>query len=399
MNDKKLDLPKGFFKQFKDKEEFQDFFQSLFKQGVEEMLQAELDEHLGYEKYSPAGHHSGNSRNGASKKTLKSASLGDMVLNIPRDRNSEFEPRLIPKHERMSDKIEDAIIGMYSRGMSVRDIEEQIREMYGVAVSEGTISNVTNRIIEHVKEWQNQPLEKHYYVLWMDGIVFKVRYNAKITNKTIYLVIGLNQDGLKQVLGMWISETESAAFWLSVLTDLKHRGVEGINIACTDNLTGFTQAIKASFPEAQTQLCIVHQIRNACKYVVWKERKTFAADLKEIYGAPNVERAEDALLRFEQKWGHKYGYAVNSWRRHWEHLTHYFNYPNEIRQIIYTTNVIESLNSGIRKYTRAKTVFPDDNAALKSVFLAIRNIERKWTVPIRNWGTILNQFMIIFTQN
>ena len=212
MNDKKLDLPKDFFKQFKYKEEFQDFFQSLFKQGVEEILQAELDEHLGYEKYAPAEHHSGNSRNGASKKTVKSASLGDMALNIPRDRNSEFEPWQIPKHERMSDKIEDAIIGMYSRGMSVRDIEEQVREIYGIEVSEGTISNVTNRIIEHVKEWQNQPLEKHYCVLWMDGIVFKIRHNAKIINKTVYLVIGLHQDGLKQVLGMWIAETESATF-------------------------------------------------------------------------------------------------------------------------------------------------------------------------------------------
>jgi transposase-like protein len=226
------------------------------------MLQAELDEHPGYAKYSPAGRNSGNSRNGASEKTVKSASLGDMALNIPRDRNSEFSPQLIPKHERMSDKIEEAIIGMYSRGMSVRDIEEQVRKIYGVEVSEGTVSNVTNRIIEHVKEWQNQPLERHYCILWMDGLVFKIRHNAKITNRTVYLVIGLNQDGLKQVLGMWIAEAESAAFWLSVLTDLKNRGVARINIACTDNLAGFTQAIKTFFPEARTQLCIVHQIRN-----------------------------------------------------------------------------------------------------------------------------------------
>jgi transposase-like protein len=399
MKDKKLDLPKDFFKQFRSREEFQDFFQSIFKQGVEAMLQAELDEHLGYEKYSIAGHHSGNSRNGSSKKTVKSSSLGDMLLNIPRDRNSEFKPRLIPKYDRMSDKIEETIIGMYSRGMSVRDIEEQVREIYGVDVSEGTISNVTNRIMEHVREWQNQTLERHYYVLWMDGIIFKVRHNSKIVNKTVYLVIGLTQDGMKQVLGMWIAESESAAFWLTVLTDLKNRGVEDINIACTDNLAGFTQAINDAFPKAHTQLCVVHQIRNSCKYVIRKERKDFVADLREIYGAPNISMAEDALLRFEQKWTHKYGYAVKSWRDNWENLTHYFDYPNEIRQIIYTTNIIESLNSTIRKYTRTKTVFPDDNAVLKSVFLAVRNAEKKWTLPIRNWGTVINQFMIIFEQN
>jgi len=398
MTDKKLDIPKDFFKQFKNKEEFKIFFQSLFKEGVEAMLQAELDEHLGYEKYSSEGHHSGNSRNGASKKTVKSASLGDMILNIPRDRNSEFTPQLIPKHSRMSEQIEEAIIGLYSRGMSTRDIEEQIRELYGIDVSEGTISNVTNRITEHVKEWQNRPLEKRYYVLWMDGIIFKIRHNAKIINKTIFLVIGLNQDGLKQVLGMWVSETESASFWLSVLTEIKNRGIEEVNIACTDNLRGFTQAINAVFPKAQNQLCIVHQIRNSCKYVVWKERKEFMADLKEIYGAINIDAAQDALKRLEQKWNSKYGYAIKSWKDNWENLTLYFDYPNEIRHIIYTTNAIESLNSGIRKYTKIKTVFPDDNSVLKSVFLSIRNIEKKWTMPVRNWGVIINQFMIKFEQ-
>lgn len=399
MNDKKLEIPKDFFKQFKNKEEFKNFFQSLFKEGVESMLQAELDDHLGYEKYSPEGHHSGNSRNGSSKKRVKSASLGDMVLNIPRDRNSEFSPQLIPKHSRMSDQIEETIIGLYSRGMSTRDIEEQVRELYGIEVSESTVSNVTNRIVEHIKEWQNRSLEKRYYVLWMDGIALKIRHNAKIINKTVFLVLGLNEDGLKQVLGMWIAETESAAFWLSVLTDLKNRGVEEVNIACTDNLKGFTQAINSLYPKAQTQLCIVHQIRNSCKYVTYKERKEFAADLKEIYGAINLDAAKDALQRFEYKWNNKYGYAVKSWKDNWENLTRYFDYPNEIRTIIYTTNVIESMNSTIRKYTKTKTVFPDDSAALKSVYLAIINIEKKWTMPIRNWGTILNQFIIKFDQN
>jgi putative transposase len=396
MEKDKLDLPKDFFKQFKNKEEFQNFFQTLFKQGVEEMLKAELDEHLGYEKHSPEGHHSGNSRNGFSKKKVKTESVGDMVLNIPRDRKSTFEPQLIPKHERMSDKIEQAIIGMYSRGMTTRDIEEQVREMYGIDVSEGTISNVTNRLIDNIKQWQIRPLESVYFVVWMDGISLKIRSNGKIINKTIFLVIGLNNQGMKEVLGMWINETESASFWLNVLTDLKARGVEDILIACTDNLKGFTDAIRSIFPKTITQLCVVHQIRNSARYVVWKDKKEFMIDLKAVYDAPNREAAADSLNAFESKWGKKYGYAVQSWRNNWDDLTHYFDFPHEVRRIIYTTNVIESLNSGIRKYTRSKNIFPDDSAALKAVYLAINNLEKKWVHTVRNWGAILNQFIIIF---
>lgn len=396
MEKDKLDLPKDFFKQFKTKEEFQNFFQTLFKQGVEEMLKVELDEHLGYEKHSPEGHHSGNSRNGFSKKKVKTESIGDMVLNIPRDRKSTFEPQLIPKHERMSDKIEQGIIGMYSRGMTTRDIEEQVREMYGIDVSEGTISNVTNRLIDNIKQWQIRPLESVYFVVWMDGISLKIRSNGKIINKTIFLVIGLNNQGMKEVLGMWINETESASFWLNVLTDLKARGVEDILIACTDNLKGFTDAIRSIFPKTITQLCVVHQIRNSARYVVWKDKKEFMIDLKAVYDAPNREAAADALNAFESKWGKKYGYAVQSWRNNWDDLTHYFDFPHEVRRIIYTTNVIESLNSGIRKYTRSKNIFPDDSAALKAVYLAINNLEKKWVHTVRNWGAILNQFIIIF---
>lgn len=391
-----LNLPKDFFKQFKSKEEFQDFFQNLFKQGVQEMLQGELDEHLGYEKHSPEGYNTGNSRNGTSKKRVKSETLGDIVLNIPRDRNATFEPKLVPKHQRMSDKIEEVIVGMYSRGMTTRDIEEQVKEMYGVEVSEGTISNVTNRLIDNIKQWQIRPLEPVYYVVWMDGISLKIRSNGKVINKIIFLVIGLNKEGMKEVLGMWINETESASFWLTVLTDLKARGVEDILIACTDNLKGFTDAIKSSFPKTLTQLCVVHQIRNSCRYVVWKDKKEFVTDLKAVYAAPNEQAAADALNKFEVKWGKKYGYAVQSWRNNWEDLTHYFQFPPEIRHIIYTTNVIESLNSGIRKYTRSKNIFPDDSSALKAVYLAINNLEKKWTQTIRNWGAILNQFIIIF---
>jgi transposase-like protein len=389
-------IPKDFFKQFKNKEDFHGFFNDLFKQGVEEMLQAELEAHLGYEKYSKEGNDSGNSRNGSFSKTVKTDNLGDMVLNIPRDRNGEFEPQLIPKGQRMSDKLEEAIIGMYSRGMTTSDISEQVKEIYGVDVSEGTISNVTNRIIEHVKEWQNRPLEKVYFTVWMDGIVLKVRQNGKYINKCIFIVIGLKNDGLKEVLGIWIAENESAAFWLTVLTDLKARGVEDILIACTDNLTGFTQAIKGVFPDAVTQLCIIHQIRNSCKFVVWKDRKEFCADLKCIYAATNVEIAEKALVAMDLKWGSKYKYAIQSWQNNWENLTQYFNYPLEIRKIIYTTNTIENLNRGIRKYTKTKVQFPDDNAVQKAVFLAIMNLEKKWSMPIQNWGIILHQFLTIF---
>lgn len=389
-------FPKDFFKQFKSKEEFHSFFNDLFKQGVEEMLKAELEAHLGYEKHSKDGYGTGNSRNGSYNKKVKTENLGDMVLNIPRDRNSEFEPQIIPKGQRMSEKLEEAITGMYSRGMTTSDISSQVKEIYGVDVSEGTISNVTNRIIEHVKEWQNRPLEQVYFVLWMDGIVLKVRQNGKYINKCIFIVIGLKNDGLKEVLGMWIAENESAAFWLTVLTDLKARGVEDILIACTDNLTGFTQAIKGVFPNAVTQLCVVHQIRNSCKFVVWKDRKEFCADLKNIYAATNVENAEKALLAMDQKWGPKYKYAIQSWQNNWENLTQYFNYPLEIRKIIYTTNTIENLNRGIRKYTKSKVQFVDDNAVLKAVYLSITNIEKKWDMPIQNWGIILHQFLTIF---
>lgn len=389
-------LPRDFFKRFKNKEEFHSFFNDLFKQGIEEMLQAELDQHLGYEKYAKAGHHTGNSRNGSYSKKVKTESLGDMVLNIPRDRNSEYSPQLIPKGQRMSDRLEEAIIGMYSRGMTTSDICEQVKQIYGVDVSEGTISNVTARIIEHVKEWQSRLLEPVYYVVWMDGIMLRIKQGGKYVNKCIYLVIGLKKDGLKEVLGMWTAESESASFWLSVMTDLKARGIEDILIACTDNLKGFTEAIQGVFPDTVTQLCIVHQIRNSCKYVVWKDRKTFCADLKEVYGAPTKDAAEQALIGFAVKWESKYRYAIQSWKNNWTNLTSYFDFPVEIRKIIYTTNAIENLNRGIRKYIKTKVQFPDDQAAEKAVYLAIMNIEKKWTMPMDNWGLVLHQFVTIF---
>jgi transposase-like protein len=280
--------------------------------------------------------------------------------------------------------------------MSTTDIQEQVEQIYGVQVDSTSVSNITNALIDSIKEWQNRPLEKVYFVVWMDGISIKIRHNGKIVNKTIYLVIGLTQEGLKEVLGMWVAPTESASFWMGVLTDLKARGVDDILIASTDNLTGFTDAIKSVFPLTVTQLCVVHQVRNSQRYVVWKEKKEFTSDMKSIYHAATIEAAEQALKNFEKKWGLKYAYAIRSWKNNWENLTQFFDYPLEIRKIVYTTNIIESLNRGIRKYIKTKSIFPHDQAALKAVFLAIGNIEKKWTMPIQNWGMILHQFLIKF---
>jgi putative transposase len=389
-------LPKDFFKQFKTKEEFHSFFNDLFKQGVEEMLKAELEACLGYEKYSKQGYGTGNSRNGFYPKTVKTDSLGDMVLNIPRDRNSEFEPRLIPKGERMSDKLEEAITGMYSRGMSCSDIRTQVKEIYGVNVSETTVSNITNRLVEHIRQWQDRALEAVYLILWMDGIQVRVRHNGKYTTKCIYVVIGLKKDGYKELLGLWMAESESASFWMSVLTDLKARGVQDILVACTDNLAGFTQAIRGVFPQALTQICIVHQVRNSCKYVLWKDRKEFCANLRNIYTATNIQTGEIFLEQMDQKWGPKYRHAIQPWHNYWDNLSRFFQFPLEIRRIMYTTNTIENINRGIRKYTKTKVQFPDDQAAIKAVYMAMMNIENKWTHPIKNWGLIVCQFVTIF---
>ena len=393
---KKLDIPKDFWKDFKDRKDFDDFFGELFKEGINQMLKAEMTDHVGYEKHAKEGENSGNSRNGDYPKTLKT-NLGEITVNVPRDRNGEFDPQVVPKHEtRLSDEIAQVIIGLYSRGMSTTDIEQQIEQIYGVQVDSTSVSNITNVLTDSIKEWQSRPLDEVYFVVWMDGISIKIRHNGKIINKTIYLVIGLTQEGLKQVLGMWVAPTESASFWMSVLTDLKARGVEDILIASTDNLTGFTDAIKSVFPQTVTQLCVVHQVRNSLRYVVWKEKKEFTVDMKEIYHAATIEAAEQALTNFEKKWDHKYAYAIRSWKNNWENLTQFFDYPLEIRKIVYTTNTIESLNRGIRKYTKTKSIFPHDQAAIKAVYLAISNIEKKWTMPIQNWGMILQQFLIKF---
>lgn len=388
-------LTPEFLKQFKDSGELNRFIDELFTRGMEHMLEGELDGHLGYAKHSPQGNNSGNSRNGKTRKKIRSK-RGELNIEVPRDRNSTFEPVLVPKRSRFVEGIEEVIISFYARGMSVRDIETQIREIYGVNVSDATISNVTSRVHTLVTEWQSRPLSPVYFVVWMDGIVFKVRQNGKVINKTIYLAVGLNDQGLKEVLGMWLGENESASFWVGVLTDLRSRGVEDILITSTDNLKGLSEAITSVFTQSVTQICVVHQIRNAMRYVVWKDKKQFATDLKTIYGASTKELAVQALDQLEISWGKKYPHAIKSWKANWDNLTHFFDYPLEIRTLIYTTNIIENLNGKIRKYTNNKLSFPDDQAVIKAVYLALREITKKWTMPIRNWPLIVNQFLTIF---
>jgi transposase-like protein len=391
--DKEKMLSDAFLKQFKTGEELNSFLAELQKRGIEKILEGELDAHLGYEKHEKTPED--NARNGYSNKKIKT-SYGQSQIQVPRDRDASFNPMLIPKRQSMVDGLENVIVSLYAKGMTVSDIEEQIREVYNFQVSTSTISRITDAVASDVIAWQNRPLEPVYLVVWMDGVVFKVRENSKVINKTIYLAVGLNRDGHKEVLGMWLGRNESASFWLGVLTDLKARGVDDILITATDNLNGFTETIKQVFPESSTQICVVHQIRNSCRYVVWKDKKAFTKDMKQIYDAPTKQAARAALEDLANTWGRKYPYAIKSWEDNWEELTVFFDFPLEIRKIIYTTNLIENLNGKIRKYTKNKLSFPTDEAVLKSVFLALREATKKWTMPIHNWGLILNQFLTIF---
>jgi transposase-like protein len=388
-------LSSDFLKQFKSGEDLNTFLHELQKRGVEQLLEGEMDAHLGYEKHQTSDNP--NSRNGHTTKTIKT-DHGSHQIRVPRDRDSSYSPMLVRKRQSMVDGIENVIISLYAKGMSNSDIEEQVREVYDIDVSTSTISRITERITADIIAWQNRALDPVYLIVWMDGMVFKVRENSKVISKTIYMAIGLRKDGRKEVLGLWLGKTESAAFWMSVLTDLKARGVKDILITVTDNLNGFTETIASVFPESTKQICVVHQIRNSAKYVVWKDKRAFTGGLKEIYTAPNREAAEAALDGFAQKWNGKYSYAVMSWRKNWEALTAFFDFPVEIRRIIYTTNIIENLNGKIRKYTKNKTSFPTDDAVMKSVFLAVNEVTKKWTMPIRDWGLILNQFLIIFEE-
>ena len=384
-----------FFKQFKTGQELNDFLKQIQKRGIEKMLEGELDDHLGYEKNRKSA--SSNSRNGFSNKKVRT-SYGESEIEVPRDRDASFNPMLIPKRGNMASGLENIIVSFYAKGMSNSDIQEQIRESYNFDVSTSSISRITSKIIDDIVIWQNRPLEPVYLIVWMDGIVFKVRENSKVINKTVYIAVGLRRDGKKEVLGLWLGKNESSSYWMSVLTDMKARGLQDILITATDNLNGFTDTIRNVFPQATIQICVVHQIRNSSRYVVWKDKKEFTKDMKCIYDAPTKAAAEAALEDFADKWNSKYSYAIKSWRDNWEELTAFFEFPLEIRKIIYTTNLIENLNGKIRKYTKNKLSFPTDDAVMKSVYLAVREATKKWTMPIRNWGVILNQFLTIFEQ-
>jgi putative transposase len=367
----------------------------LTKALVERALEGEMTNHLGYPKHAPAVEN--NSRNGKTTKKVRSKH-GEMEIAIPRDRAGKFEPQLIPKHQRRFDGFDDKIIAMYSRGMTTRDIRDQLAEMYSVDVSPSFISTVTDAVLDEVKAWQNRPLDALYPIVFLDAIRIKGRYEGHIMNKAVYLAIGINTDGIKEVLGMWIAKTEGAKFWLGVLTELKNRGLQDIFIASVDGLKGFPDAIETVYPGTQVQLCIVHMVRHSLKYVSWKRRKEMAADLKTIYRAATIEEARQALKIFSDKWDSTHPSVSKSWRNNWENLSTYFDYPLEIRRVIYTTNAIESLNMTLRKVTKNRGSFPNDEAVFKLLYLALRNAAKKWTKPIQNWKAAMNHFSIIFEE-
>lgn len=368
----------------------------MFRDVLQESLEAEMDEALGYGKYNNMDKNNDNSRNGYSKKTVKTE-LGPVQINIPRDRNGDFEPKIVPKHQRSVNGIEDKILGLYATGMTTRDISEQIKELYGVDISAETVSNITNRILPLVSEWQNRPLEKTYSFIFMDAIHYKVREDKQIIVKAAYVVIGVNMDGEKEVLGIWIGANESSKFWLSVLNDLKNRGIQDVLIFCVDGLNGFKEAIGAAFPFAKIQRCIIHQIRSSMKYIPYKDRKAFVADLKGIYRAINEEVAMDNLLSLKEKWSSKYPNAVKSWEDNWDNLSTFFAFSDNIRKIIYTTNTIESLNSQFRKVTKTKLIFPNDDSLLKMLYLAVERVAKKWIRSYSDWDLVINQLKIVFS--
>jgi putative transposase len=373
----------------------QNALKELFAETLQEMLEAELDTHLGYEKHEVKAKMTPNSRNGKSKKTVVSE-YGEQEIAVPRDRMGEFEPVVVQKHQKNVTGIEDQIIALYAKGVSTREIQDHLQNLYGIEVSPTLISNVTNKIVPLIKEWQNRPLQGVYAVVYMDAIHFKVKQDGAIVNKAAYMVIGIDLDGNKDVLGMWIGENESSKFWLSVLNDLRNRGVQDILIICVDNLSGFSEAIAACYPKTEIQKCIIHQIRNSTRYVSYKDLKKVTADLKPIYKAATEEGALLELDRFEEVWGVKYPLIVRSWRNNWEELSTFFKYPPEIRKLIYTTNMIESYHRQLRKVTKGKSIFPTDEALLKMLYLATMDVTRKWTGRVQNWGQMLLQLSVFF---
>lgn len=366
----------------------------LTKAVLERALNAELTHHLGYEKHDPAGHNSGNSRNGRSAKTVK-GDFGEIVVETPRDRNSTFEPQILGKHQTRFDGFDDKILSLYARGMTTREIQAHLKEVYGVEVSPALISDVTDAVLEEVKAWQNRPLEPIYGIVYLDALYVKMRHEGRVENRAVYVAIGVDLDGRKEVLGLWTSSHEGAKFWLAVLTELRNRGVKDILIACVDGLKGFPQAIETVFPDTRIQLCIVHMVRASLHYVNWKERKPVATDLKAIYRAATERQAYQELEDFIAKWGDRYQAIGKLWRDNWERVTPLFDFPSEVRRIIYTTNAVESLHMSLRKIIKTRGSFPSEEAALKLLYLALQNVSAKWDL-VPQWKQALNQFEILW---
>lgn len=362
---------------------------------VGRVLDEELTHHLGYERNDPAGLGTGNSRNGTNKKTLLTGN-GKLPITVPRDRAGTFEPQLVRKHQRRLEGFDDKVISLYARGMTVREIQGHLQELYGVEVSPDLISRATEAVVEEVKAWQSRPLDPIWPIVYLDALVVKVRDHGVVANRAVYLALGVNLEGKKELLGLWMAKNEGAKFWLEILTDLKNRGLEDVLIMCCDGLKGFPEAIEAALPLTVVQTCIVHMIRHSLRHVPWKERRTVAKDLKEIYTALNEESALQALQEFEVRWGETYPMVVRSWRSNWERITPFLAFPQDIRRVIYTTNAIESLNRQVRKVLKNRGHFPSDQAAMKLVYLALEKASQKWTMPIRQWGRALNQLAIHF---
>jgi len=394
MNKKELQtFAQAAAKNIKTQEDLSQFQQMLTKVTVEAALNAELDEHLGFDRHEQS--ETDNNRNGYTSKTIRTE-VGQFELDTPRDRAGSFEPKLVKQHQRRFTSMDDKIIFLYAQGMTTREIVTTFKEMYGADVSPTLISKVTDAVIEQVVEWQSRPLDSVYPIVYLDCIVVKIRQDKKVINKAIYLALGVNMEGHKELLGLWLSENEGAKFWLNVLTELQNRGVKDILIACVDGLKGFPDAINTAFPETQIQLCIVHRVRNSLKYVTWKDYKAVTADLKKIYRSATEEEALLELDKFSDRWDEKYPQVSRSWRSHWHNLNTLFSYPEDIRRAIYTTNAIESLNSVVRKVIKKRKLFPTDDSAMKVVYLAVQAASKKWTMPIRNWKLAMNRFMIEF---
>ena len=380
---------------FKNPGEIYAYLRDGFKDIIQEMLEAEMDVNLGYDKNDVKNKQTDNYRNGHTQKTVKSQ-YGEFDLSIPRDKNGEFEPKIVPKYKRDISGIEEKVISLYSRGMSTRDIHDQIKDIYGIDLSAEMVSKITERIVPEIREWQNRPLDPIYPFVFMDAIHYKIRDNGSVVSKAAYVVLGISIEGNKDILGIWIGESESSKFWLGVLNELKNRGVDDVLVFCVDGLTGLKEAISAAFPKSEIQRCIIHQLRNSFKYVSYKDSKAFSKDFKDVYTAASEELALDKLYQLKDKWGKQYPFAIRSWESNWDVLCPFFKYTEEVRKIIYTTNIIEGLHRQFRKVTKSKTVFPADSALEKMLYLASLNVMKKWTQRYKNWDRVLSQLMIMY---